>query len=389
MSAAPDPADLLDVDSLLSGAERAVRDRVRAFVTEHVLPDIERWFADGVFPVEIARAFGELGVLGMHLQGYGCPGGSAVEYGLACMEIEAGDSGLRSFVSVQGSLAMFAIHHFGSEEQRQEWLPKMARGEAIGCFALTEPESGSDPSGMTTFARRDGDDWVLDGVKRWNTNGTISDVAIVWAKTDEGIRGFVVPSNERGVVFSAIDQSHSLRAAARSEMTLDGCRLPGEAVLPAAEGLSGPLTCLNEARYGIAFGAMGAARTCFSTAVDYAKERMQFGRPIGGFQLTQRKLARMALGLNTGMLLALHLGRLKDAGRCRPEQISAGKLNNARAALEIAREARTILAANGVTMDYPVMRHMANLESVITYEGTEEIHELVIGAAVTGLRAFD
>jgi glutaryl-CoA dehydrogenase len=384
-----DPLDFLEIDSLLGDRERAIRDRVRDFVHDHVLANIEDWFERGVFPKELAPEFGKLGVLGMHLEGYGCPGGSDVEYGLACLEIEAGDSGLRSFVSVQGSLAMFAIHRFGTEEQRQEWLPRMATGEAIGCFALTEPESGSDPGSMKSSARRDGGDWVLNGHKRWSTNGLDSDVAIVWARTEDGIRGFVVPREAPGLTFLPLDRVHSLRAAARSELTLEEVRLPAGAVLPEVVGLRGPLTCLNEARYGIVWGAMGAARSSFETALGYAMDRVQFGKPIAGFQLTQRKLARMALELNKGMLLALHIGRMKDEGRCRPEQISMGKWNNSRAALDIAREARTILAANGVTMDYPVMRHMANLESVITYEGTEEIHQLVIGAALTGLRAFD
>jgi glutaryl-CoA dehydrogenase len=325
----------------------------------------------------------------MGLEGYGCPGGSEVDYGIACLEIEAGDSGLRSFMSVQGSLVMFAIRRFGSEEQKEEWLPRLASGEAIGCYALTEPESGSDPGSMTTFARREGGDWILNGRKRWNTNGLVSDVAIIWAKTEEGIRGFVVPADTHGLAFSSIDRSYSLRAAARSELTLEGARLPEGAVLPEVTGLRGPLTCLNEARYGIVWGALGAGRACFESALEHAKSRVQFGKPIGGFQLTQRKLAEMALRLNTGALLAVHLGRMKDEGRARAEQISLGKLNNARAALDVAREARTILGGNGVTADYPVMRHMANLESVITYEGTEEVHMLVIGAALTGLRAFD
>jgi glutaryl-CoA dehydrogenase len=384
-----DALDFLEIEALLSAEEIALRDRVRAFVRQQILPEIEDWFERGVFPSELAAEFGKLGLLGIGLEGYGCPGGSEVDYGLACLEIEAGDSGLRSFMSVQGSLVMFAIHRFGSEEQREEWLPRLASGEAIGCYALTEPESGSDPGSMTTFARREGGDWVLNGRKRWNTNGLVSDVAIIWAKTEEGIRGFVVPADTPGLAFSSIDRSYSLRAAARSELTLEDARLPEEAVLPEVTGLRGPLTCLNEARYGIVWGAVGAGRACFESALDHAKNRVQFGKPIGGFQLTQRKLAEMALRLNTGALLAVHLGRMKDEGRARAEQISMGKLNNARAALDVAREARTILGGNGVTADYPVMRHMANLESVITYEGTEEVHMLVIGAALTGLRAFD
>ena len=384
-----DALDFLEIEALLSAEEIALRDRVRGFVRQQILPEIEGWFERGVFPGELAPEFGKLGLLGMGLEGYGCPGGSEVDYGLACLEIEAGDSGLRSFMSVQGSLVMFAIHRFGSEEQREEWLPRLASGEAIGCYALTEPESGSDPGSMTTFARRERGDWVLNGRKRWNTNGIVSDVAIIWAKTEEGIRGFVVPADTRGLAFSSIDRSYSLRAAARSELTLEDARLPEGAVLPEVTGLRGPLTCLNEARYGIVWGALGAGRACFESALDHAKNRVQFGKPIGGFQLTQRKLAEMALRLNTGALLAVHLGRMKDEGRARAEQISMGKLNNARAALDVAREARTILGGNGVTADYPVMRHMANLESVITYEGTEEVHMLVIGAALTGLRAFD
>jgi glutaryl-CoA dehydrogenase len=384
-----DALDFLEIEALLSAEEIALRNRVRGFVREHILPEIEDWFERGVFRSELAPEFGKLGLLGMGLEGYGCPGGSEVDYGLACLEIEAGDSGLRSFMSVQGSLVMFAIHRFGSEEHKEEWLPRLARGEAIGCYALTEPESGSDPGSMSTFARRERGDWILNGRKRWNTNGLVSDVAIIWAKTEEGIRGFVVPGDTPGLSFSSIDRSYSLRAAARSELTLDEARLPGGAVLPEITGLRGPLTCLNEARYGIVWGAIGAGRACFESALDHAKTRVQFGKPIGGFQLTQRKLAEMALRLNTGALLAVHLGRMKDEGRARAEQISMGKLNNARAALDVAREARTILGGDGVTADYPVMRHMANLESVITYEGTEEVHMLVIGAALTGLRAFD
>jgi glutaryl-CoA dehydrogenase len=384
-----DALDFLEIEALLSAEEIALRDRVRAFVRQQILPEIEDWFERGVFPSELAPEFGKLGLLGMGLEGFGCPGGSEVDYGLACLEIEAGDSGLRSFMSVQGSLVMFAIHRFGSEEQKEEWLPRLASGEAIGCYALTEPESGSDPGSMTTLARRERGDWILNGRKRWNTNGLVSDVAIIWAKAEEGIRGFVVPADTPGLAFSSIDRSYSLRAAARSELTLEDARLPEGAVLPEVTGLRGPLTCLNEARYGIVWGAVGAGRACFESALEHAKNRVQFGKPIGGFQLTQRKLAEMALRLNTGALLAVHLGRMKDEGRARAEQISMGKLNNARAALDVAREARTILGGNGVTADYPVMRHMANLESVITYEGTEEVHMLVIGAALTGLRAFD
>jgi glutaryl-CoA dehydrogenase len=385
-----DPMDFLQVDRLLSAPERAVRERVRSFVAEHVLPDIEGWFERGEFPVELAKSFGELGVLGMHLEGHGCAGASAVEYGLANQEVEYGDSGLRSFVSVQGSLAMFPIHAYGSDEQRERWLPAMARGEAIGCFALTEPESGSDPSSMTARARRDGGDWILSGHKKWTTNGWASQVAIVWAKDDAGvIRGFVVPSDSNGVEFRRLDHAWSLRAAARSELLLDEVRLPSDAVLPGVEGIRGPLTCLTEARFGIAWGTLGAARACFEAALGHAKSRVQFGKPIGSFQLVQRKLTEMAIELNKAALLALQVGRLKDDGLARFEQVSMAKLNNARAALQIAREARGLLGATGITFDAPVIRHMNNLESVITYEGTEEIHTLIVGAALTGLRAFD
>ena len=338
--------------------------------------------------MELARDFGALGTLGMHLSGYGCPGGSTVDYGLACLEIEAGDSGLRSFMSVQGSLVMFPIHAYGSEDQKQEWLPQLAAGEAIGCFALTEPGAGSDPGGMTTVARRDGADWILTGHKRWNTNGTVSDVAVVWARTEEGIRGFLVPSGTSGVTFRSIDDAWSLRAAARSELFLEDVRLPGSAVLPGVTGLRGPLSCLTEARFGIAFGAMGAARDCFAVALRHATTREQFGRPIGSFQLIQASLAEMAVELAKGTLLALRLGRMKDAGAADPEQVSLGKLANSRAALEIARNARAILGGDGITSAHPVMRHMVNLESVLTYEGTQEIHTLIVGEALTGLRAF-
>jgi glutaryl-CoA dehydrogenase len=384
-----DPLELLEFDSLLSPEEIATRERVRAFVREEILPNIEDWFERGIFPRDLAPEFGARGLLGMGLEGYGCPGGSDVDYGLACMEIEAGDSGLRSFSSVQGSLVMFTIHRFGSEEQKAEWLPRLASGDAIGCFAITEPGAGSDPGAMTTTARRDGADWVLNGVKRWNTNGLASQVAILWARTDDGILGFVVPSDTPGLTFRPIDHAHSLRAAARSELELVDARVPADAVLPGVVGLRGPLTSLNEARYGIVWGAMGAARACLDAALVHAKSRVQFGRPIGGFQLTQRKLTGMATRLATGMLLALHIGRRKDAGTARPELVSMGKLHNARAAIDIAREARTILGGDGITTEFPVMRHMANLESVITYEGTEEVHILVVGAALTGLRAFE
>jgi glutaryl-CoA dehydrogenase len=324
----------------------------------------------------------------MHLEGYGCAGTNAVSYGLACLELEAGDSGFRSFVSVQGSLAMFPIWRFGSEEQKRRWLPPMAAGEVVGCFGLTEPDFGSNPAGMRTSARRDGGDWVLDGTKMWITNGGIADLAVVWARAEDGVRGFLVPTDTPGFSARDIDRKLSLRASVTSELVLDGCRLPGDAVLPDVQGMRGPLSCLNEARYGIVWGAMGAARACFASALEYATTRVQFDRPIGGFQLTQQKLADMLVELSKGTLLALHLGRLKDDGRLTAEQVSLGKLNNVREALAIARAARTILGANGVTLEYPVIRHANNLESVLTYEGTSEVHSLVLGQALTGLSAF-
>ena len=380
--------DFLGIDALLSDEEKMLRDSVRRFVADRVLPGIEKWFEEGEFPHEMAPELGRLGLLGMHLEGYGCAGTSAVAYGLACLELEAGDSGFRSFVSVQGSLAMFPIWRYGSEEQKQEWLPRMASGEAVGCFGLTEPDSGSDPAGMRTSARRDGSDWVLNGTKMWITNGGIADVAVVWARTDEGIRGFLVPAGTRGFTPRNIHRKLSLRASVTSELVLDDCRLPADAVLPGVTGLKGPLSCLTEARFGIVWGAMGAARACYESALEYAKTRVQFGRPIGSFQLTQRKLVDMLLEIEKGMLVALHLGRMKDEGVATPQQVSFGKLNNVREALAIAREARTILGANGVTLEYPVIRHMNNLESVLTYEGTSEIHTLVLGKEITGLDAF-
>ena len=383
------PLDLLDIDALLSEDERAVRDTCRDWVKSRVLPEIADWFERGELPSrELARELGGMGLLGMHLSGYGTADASAVMYGLACLELEAGDSGVRSLVSVQGSLAMFPIWKFGSEEQKQEWLPRMARGEAIGCFGLTEPDAGSDPASMRTSARRDGDDWIVSGTKMWITNGGVADVAVVWAQTDDGIRGFVVPTDAKGFTANDIDRKISLRASVTSELVLDEVRLPGDAVLPEVRGMKGPLSCLNEARYGIAWGSMGAARACFEAALEYATSRVQFGGPIGRFQLTQRKLVNMAVELNKGLLLALHLGRMKDEGRVRPEQVSLGKLNNVREALEICREARGILGANGITLEYPVVRHMNNLESVYTYEGTNEIHTLILGKALTGLDAF-
>ena len=383
------PLALLDIDHLLTEEERAIRDVVRDFVDTRIKPEVADWFEVGTIPArELAREFGELGVLGMHLEGYGCAGTNAVSYGLAAMELEAGDSGIRSLVSVQGSLAMYAIHAFGSEDHREQWLPGMARGELIGCFGLTEADFGSNPSGMRTAAKRDGDDWILDGSKMWITNGTVADVAIVWAQTDDGIRGFVVPTDTRGFSAREIHKKLSLRASVTAELVFDAVRLPADAVLPGVVGLKGPLSCLNEARFGIAYGTLGAARDCLETAISYAVDREQFDRPIAGYQLTQRKFADMAVELGKGMLLALHLGRLKDEHRITPEQVSVGKLNNAREALAIARECRSILGGNGITLEYPVIRHMNNLESVFTYEGTNEMHTLVIGQALTGIPAF-
>jgi glutaryl-CoA dehydrogenase len=378
----------LDVSTLLSDEEQMVQATVRAWARERVLPGIDGWYERGEFPLDIGRELGKLGVFGMDLEGYGDEGTNAVCYGLACMELEAADSGFRSFASVQGSLAMFAVFTYGSEEQRQRWLPQLASGEAIGCFGLTEPDAGSDPASMRTHARRAGTDWVLNGTKMWITNGGIADVAIVWAQTDDGIRGFLVPRDTPGFTSRDIHTKLSLRASVTSELVFDDCRLPADALLEGARGLRGPLGCLNEARFGIVWGAMGAARTCFESALDYAKSRTQFGRPIAAFQLTQAKLADMAVELSKGTLLALHLGRMKDEGRLRPDQVSLGKLNNVREALAIARTSRTILGANGITLEYPVMRHAANLESVLTYEGTSEIHQLAVGRALTGLGAF-
>jgi glutaryl-CoA dehydrogenase len=381
--------DVLRVDDRLADEERLVRDTVRAFTAEKIMPRLAGWFEDGTFPArELAPELGKLGLLGMHLQGYGCAGTSAVAYGVACRELEAADSGLRSFVSVQGSLAMAAIHKFGSEEQMNEWLPRMAAGEAIGCFGLTEPDRGSDPGDMLTRARRDGTDWVLNGAKMWITNGSVADIAVVWARTDEGIRGFLVPAGTPGFTTSDIHRKLSLRASVTSELVLDGVRLPADAVLPGVRGLKGPLSCLSEARYGILWGAVGAGRSCYAAAVDYARTREQFGKPIGAFQLTQEKLAWMEVALGQAGLVALHIGRLKDEGAVTPQQVSFGKLANVRAALDVAREARTILGANGITLEYPVIRHMNNLESVLTYEGTQEVHLLTLGKAVTGLDAF-
>jgi glutaryl-CoA dehydrogenase len=388
--ATTDPLDPLGIDDLLSAEEIAVRDTVARLVHDRIAPDVAEWYETGSLPGvrELAKELGSIGVLGMHLTGYDCAGMSAVAYGLACLELEACDSGIRSLVSVQGSLAMFAIWKWGSEELKQSWLPRMARGEAIGCFGLTEPDHGSDPAGMSTRARRDGSDWVLDGRKMWITNGSVADVAVVWARTDEGVRGFVVPTDTPGFTAPEIKHKGSLRASVTSELVLDAVRLPGEAVLPEVVGLRGPLSCLNEARYGIVWGSMGAARSAFGTALDYTRSRTQFDRPLAAFQLTQQKLADMSLELNKGLLLALHLGRRKDAGTLTSQQVSYGKLNNTRQALEICRTARTLLGANGISYEYPIMRHMNNLESVLTYEGTPEMHTLIIGQALTGEAAF-
>jgi glutaryl-CoA dehydrogenase len=388
MTAATDPLDFLDLDRLLDEEERLIRDTTRGFVADKLLPEIAGWFERGHFPRELAKELGGLGLLGMHLHGYGCAGTNAVSYGLACLELEAGDSGFRSFVSVQGSLAMFPIWKYGSEEQKRRWLPPMAAGEVVGCFGLTEPDFGSNPAGMRTSARRDGGDWVLSGTKMWITNGGIADLAVVWARSDQGVRGFLVPTDTPGFSTRDIDRKLSLRASVTSELVLDDCRLPDDAVLPQVSGMRGPLSCLDEARYGIVWGSMGAARACFASALQYATTRVQFDRPIGGFQLTQQKLADMLVELSKGTLLALHLGRMKDQGLLTPQQTSLGKLNNVREALQIARSARTILGANGITLEYPVIRHANNLESVLTYEGTSEVHSLILGQALTGLNAF-
>jgi glutaryl-CoA dehydrogenase len=383
------PLDLLNLSDLLTEDERDIQRSVRALVTEQVTPHIAEWYEQGTLPArELAREFGKLGVLGMHLQGYGCAGMNATAYGVACLEIEAADSGVRSMVSVQGSLAMFAIWKFGSEEQKSEWLPRMAAGEAIGCFGLTEPDHGSDPGHMRTRARRDGDDWVLNGAKMWITNGSVADVAIVWAQTDDGVRGFVVPTETPGFSAPLIHHKLSMRASVTSELVLEDVRLPGSAVLPEVRGLRGPLSCLTEARFGIVWGVLGSARDCLETAIAYTQSRVQFDRPIAGFQLTQAKLATMALELDKGFLLAHHLGRAKENGTATPVMVSMAKLNNVREALAIARECRTLLGANGISLEYPVLRHANNLESVLTYEGTSEVHTLVVGQALTGLDAF-
>jgi glutaryl-CoA dehydrogenase len=384
-----EPLDFLAIDALLDDEERAIRDTVRAFVRERVLPDVGDWFEQGILPRELMAELGKLGLFGMHLDGYGLPGASAVAYGLTCLELEAGDSGVRSAVSVQGSLAMFSIWKWGSEEQKRRWLPPMHTGEAIGCFGLTEPDAGSDPGSMRTTARRDGSDWILNGAKMWITNGTIADVATVWARTEDGrINGFLVERGMPGFTAPEIHKKLSLRASVTSELVLQDVRVPEENRFPDVDTLRGPLSCLNEARYGIVWGAVGAGRACFEAALDYAKGRIVFEKPIAAYQLTQQKLAEMALELNRGLLVALHIGRMKDDGTLRQEHVSLGKMGNVRGAIEVARSARTILGANGVTLEYPVIRHVNNLESVLTYEGTHEVHTLVVGNALTGENAF-
>jgi glutaryl-CoA dehydrogenase len=388
-----DPLDFLAVDGLLDKDERDIRDTVRAFAAAELAPHVAQWFEAGTLPDDLGPRLGKLGLLGMHLEGYGCAGTSATAYGVACRELEAVDSGLRSFVSVQGSLAMYAIHRWGTEAHKEEWLPRMATGEALGCFGLTEADAGSDPASMRTRARRDGDDWVLDGSKMWITNGTLAEVAVVWARVDDegpedGIRGFVVPTSTPGFTATEIHRKLSLRASVTAELSFDGLRLPGDAVFPDVRGLKGPLSCLNEARFGILWGAVGAARACYQEALAYSLERSQFGKPLASFQLTQRKLAEMVVAVNNASLAAVQIGRLKDAGELSPAQVSYGKLANVRAALEVARTARTVLGGAGITLDHSVMRHMNNLETVLTYEGTEEMHQLSVGAELTGIRAF-
>ncbi|QWF78093.1 acyl-CoA dehydrogenase family protein [Amycolatopsis sp. CA-230715] len=385
----PNPHDFLDLDADLSSEDRDIRDAVRDYAADQLLPQVAEWYEHGSLPArELAKGFGGLGLLGMHLQGYGCAGTSATAYGIACRELEAVDSGLRSFVSVQGSLAMYALHRWGSEEHKQEWLPKLAAGEALGCFGLTEPDAGSDPGSMRTAARRDGDDWVLNGTKMWITNGTVADVAVVWAQTEEGVRGFVVPTDTPGFTANEVKHKLSLRASLTAELVLEDVRLPSAAAFPEVRGLRGPLSCLNEARYGILFGVVGAARSCYEAALDYTLSREQFGKPLAGFQLTQRKLADLVVEVNRAGLVATRIGALKDAGRLHHNHVSFGKLANVRSALEVARTARAMLGANGISLEYPVMRHMANLETVLTYEGTEEMHALSLGQSVTGIAAF-
>ncbi len=389
MSATARIDDLLDLDAELTPEDKELRETVRRFGEQRLRPHIAEWFEAGEVPVrELASDLGKLGVLGMHLEGYGCGGSTATAYGLVCMELEAVDSGLRSLVSVQGSLAMFAIHRHGSEEQRKQWLPDMATGDAIGCFGLTEPDFGSNPGGMRTTARRDGSDWILNGSKMWITNGSVADVAVVWARAEEGVLGFLVPAGTKGFEATEMKRKMSLRASVTSELHLADVRLPAEAQLPEARGLSGPLACLSEARFGIVFGAVGAARDCLETTIDYVGTRQVFDKPLAAYQLTQAKIADMAVELGKAQLLAMHLGKLKDEGRIRPDQVSFGKLNNCREAIKIARQCRTLLGANGITLEYPVIRHANNLESVMTYEGTSEVHQMVIGEALTGVSAF-
>ena len=388
-SSAQRPAlDLLQIDDQLTPEERLVRDTVRDYTAEKVMPHIADWFEAGVLPRELAPELGKLGLLGMHLTGYGCAGMGSVAYGVACRELEAADTGLRSLVSVQGSLAMYPIWKYGSDEQKEEWLPRMATGEALGCFGLTEPDHGSDPASMKTQCRPNGTGWVLSGTKMWITNGSIADIAVVWARTPDGIRGFLVPRGARGFTTRSVHKKMSLRASVTAELNFDEVKLPADAMLPGVSGLKGPLSCLTEARFGIAWGVLGSARSCLETAVEYARTREQFGKPIGSFQLTQGKLAWMLADLTKAQLLALHLGRLKEAGPLTPEQVSLAKMANVRTAIDIARQARTILGANGITLEYPVIRHANNLESVLTYEGTEEIHALALGHTLTGIPAY-
>ena len=384
----PDPFDFLDTAGLLTDSERMVAKTVREFVTKSVVSEVGSWWEAGEFPAHLIPEMARMGMFGMNLEGYGCAGLGPVDYGMAALELEAGDSGLRSFISVQGSLCMFPIWKYGSSEQKAEWLPRMAGGEVVGCFGLTEPDSGSDPSSMRTTARRVGSDWVIDGSKAWITNGGIADLAVIWAKTQEGVRGFLVPTDAPGFSAHPIDRKASMRASVTSALVLDGVRLPEEMMLPGVASMRGPLSCLTEARLGIVFGAMGAARSCYETALGYASERSQFGTPIASFQLTQSKLVEMMVAVQRGILLAIRIGRLREEGKLTPEQVSVGKYNNVSDALAVARTARSILGANGISLDYPVMRHMANLETVYTYEGTHEIHTLILGNALTGIPAF-
>ena len=385
----PDPLDFLDTAGLLTDSERLVGKTVREFVARSVLPEVGVWWEAGEFPTHLIPEMARMGMFGMNLEGYGCAGLGPVDYGVAALELEAGDSGVRSFVSVQGSLCMFPIWKYGSPEQKAEWLPRMARGEVVGCFGLTEADAGSDPSSMRTTARRAGSDWVIDGSKAWITNGGIADLAVIWAKTPEGVRGFLVPTDAPGFSAHPIDRKASMRASVTSALVLDGVRLPEEMMLPGVASMRGPLSCLTEARLGIVFGAMGAARSCYEVALGYASERSQFGTPIASFQLTQSKLVEMMVAVQRGILLAIRIGRLQEEGKLAPEQVSVGKYNNVSDALAVARTARSILGANGITLDYPVMRHVANLETVYTYEGTHEIHTLILGNALTGIPAFE